>query len=474
MSGYDSFMGTHLSANDVVPALRPGIDGTPPPGTGEELVSVGPMRLRGFELQLARMLDGRRTAADVVENARELGLPLNLDSLEDFIARLSSGGLLTVKERPPRLGDRWEPAARDLYRDALRSVREGEFDQAKVYLDSMLRLQPATSEAVRLKQWIDAHPDPHVVGRTFGDVYQRTVSGWADDRPTHIAAELRDNLRGTWWLPLGVLTALGFLLAYTMLPVSHRIFAAAELAPADELLVGAPADGTVDEVLVKAGDRVVAGTPLLRLDGSDLKAAYEEAVAKLEKLRAPLRAEVLKTPEGAGLGEALARAERAMAGAEGADAVAAERQLQLARAEIDARIPVNAPGAKEAMQAAQEVKVLQEQLAQRTVPAPGPGVVKRVPEEGEAVEAGQAVAELDGSGRMRVAISLPKEHADSVAVGTPVTLHIGAQTEHTRIDAVNGREVVVEVSNADGSLRPGPMGVQLDLPPSSLMQRARH
>ncbi len=468
-------MGQHLSANDVVPALKPGIDATPPPGTGEDLVTVGSLRLRGFELQLGRMLDGRRTAAEVIDNARELGLPLSLDALEDFIARLQGAGLLVRGQRPPRLTDAWQGAARDLYRDAVRSVREGEFDQARVYLDSMLRLQPATNEAVQLRRWIDSHPDPNVVGRTFVDVYLRTVNGWANDRPTHLAAELRDTLRGSWWLPLGVLTALGFLVVYALLPVSHRIFAAAELTPTDGLLIAAPAAGTVDEILVRDGDRVAAGAPLALLDVKDLRAMRADLAAKLEALRAPLRVEVGKTADGTSLGDSISRAETGLRDAKAPDRPAAERQLELAEAELDKRIPPDAPGAKEASGIAQELAVLDDQLAQKTVRSQYPGVVKRVEvEPGQSVRQGDTLLELEGRGRMRVEIRLPKKHAQAVAVGTPVTVHIAGQAHSTRVDAVNGQQIVVEIANADGRVAPGPIGVQVDLPPSSLIQRVRH
>ncbi|MBL8949184.1 MAG: efflux RND transporter periplasmic adaptor subunit [Myxococcaceae bacterium] len=412
-----------MSANDVVPALKPGIDGVPPPGTGEELVTVGPLELRAFELQLARMLDGKRTATEVIENARAVGLPLSLDALEDFLSRLQGAGLMTESQRPPRLGEAWQPAARELYRDALKSVRQGEFDDARTYLDSMLRIQPATREAEQLKRWIDTHPDPHVVGRTFGDVYLRTVAGWASERPAHLAAELRDSLRMTWWLPLGVLTAIGFLIFYAFLPVSHRVFTAAELMPTDALGVVAPAAGSVDEVLVKNGDAVQAGTPLAILDATELNAAKQELKERLEATRAP----------------------------------------------------ADGPGAVEAAAIVEELKRIDQELEQKTVRATHAGTVKHVLiEPGQAAVEGEPLVELEGRSRMRVEIQLPKKHADSVAVGTPVTVHIAGQAHHTRIDEVKGQQIYVEVANPEGAVEAGPAGVQVDLPPSSLMQRARH
>src|SRR3989442_2489701 len=56
-----------------------------------------------FEVSLARMLNGERTAGEVVEAAGQIGIPLTLEGLEKFIAQLQRSGLFekaeTVVER---------------------------------------------------------------------------------------------------------------------------------------------------------------------------------------------------------------------------------------------------------------------------------------------------------------------------------------------------------------------------------------
>src|SRR5262245_38743714 len=91
----------HLSPVDPVPKLRGDVVFSRRPlGSGAEVIHIRPigygetMRLHGFELSLARLLDGRRTAQDVVKRANRIGLPLSLGSLEAFIRHLQSHRLL--------------------------------------------------------------------------------------------------------------------------------------------------------------------------------------------------------------------------------------------------------------------------------------------------------------------------------------------------------------------------------------------
>jgi len=82
-------------------------------------------------------------------------------------------------------------------------------------------------------------------------------------------ALLRPGLIGA-----GILVALAVLV-----PIERHVVATAELVPLERRMVSAPIDGFVDEVTVSAGDRVVAGQLLARLDRRelDLEAALHDS-----------------------------------------------------------------------------------------------------------------------------------------------------------------------------------------------------
>lgn len=496
-------MANHLSPRDVVPPIREDLEASPPPsGTGAEVITVAPhdgrsgaMRMHGFEFSIARMLDGRRTADDVIANCQRLGLPVNLDALEDFLFQLKTHGLLSaVPVQGRKAGFNWAPEVRDLYRNALRAAREGEFARAKQYLDTLLNRAPGTIEAVRLRDWIDTHPDPHVAGRTFGAVFQRTLDSWAEERPPHWTAEVRDTLRKTSWPIVGVLTAIAFLIAYAFLPTSHRVTASAVLAPGTEVPIAAPVTGTVDEVFVKEGDQVEAGAPLFAYGVGELQARLSELSDRLEAARAPLRAEAAKTPEGAPLAEALARAEdeltraqsdllleqKETAGAPPREAgsgaeqryAAANQAVQTAREQLDARIPGDAAGDAAAMAA--EVKALTEQIQAQTVKAPSAGVVSKLyVRPGQALNEGQAAAQLTDSKAMKLTATLSPKYIKELFVGTPITVKIGDEHYATKVEAVSGNEVAAELQNQSGSLKPGNVKVLIDVPPSAAVPRPK-
>ena len=75
-----------------------------------------------------------------------------------------------------------------------------------------------------------------------------------------------------------------------LVPVEHRVTAEAELVPMARRLVSAPVAGFVDEVLVAAGDTVVAGQPLARLDRRELELEAARHASELAAARAEFRA----------------------------------------------------------------------------------------------------------------------------------------------------------------------------------------
>src|SRR4051794_6079506 len=95
-------MADTLTPQDVVPAFRADLKlADPVQGAGEKLVTVADpvsgksMAFRGFELSIARMLNGHRTASEVIEAAEQIGLPISLEGLGGFVKKLRSLGFLS-------------------------------------------------------------------------------------------------------------------------------------------------------------------------------------------------------------------------------------------------------------------------------------------------------------------------------------------------------------------------------------------
>ena len=153
----------HIAPNDVVPALRHNLAFShSPPGLGTGFVSVKNVdsgeeyMLRGFEYSLARMLDGHRTAAEVVDAADQVGLPVTLSDLDGFVKKLSdrhlvqpSGEPIADDELSPWQQRReWDPKRREQFRTALREGRAGNLNRALLSLDILLNDHPETPEAI--------------------------------------------------------------------------------------------------------------------------------------------------------------------------------------------------------------------------------------------------------------------------------------------------------------------------------------
>ncbi len=164
------------SRNDPVPCLRSTLKvGTK---SASSLVQVldpatgKTFQLYDFELSLARMLDGQRPHAEVVEAAHRIGIPVTFESLVLFIRELSRYGFLAPAGTLP--GPRgtspwparkeWDEGVRALFQSGLRMYRQGRYLESVAYFEAMLVQDPENSEAVEMlaqaKQRSAAPPAP--------------------------------------------------------------------------------------------------------------------------------------------------------------------------------------------------------------------------------------------------------------------------------------------------------------------------
>ena len=152
-----------LGSGDTVPLFRsdlrvargasPALFEVSDPASGRSFT------LYEFELALARMLDGRRKASELVASGGRLGVPVDLPGLDKFVRQLWHYGFLAPSgpDAPAQNGaaqgsarEEWDEATRTLYETGLRLVRAGRAADAASYFEAMLDAHPACVEATEM------------------------------------------------------------------------------------------------------------------------------------------------------------------------------------------------------------------------------------------------------------------------------------------------------------------------------------
>jgi hypothetical protein len=293
----------HLTPTDAVPSLRGDLVFTPRPnGSGAEVVQIRPIgsndraSLHGFELSLARMLDGHRNAQDLLNHAARIGLPLNLSGLEGFIDFLSERSLIarTAGEEATPVSPwaertEWDPIVRLQYQAALKALRAGQPEDARVLLDHLLESAPLLDEARALRGWLAQHPRGVLDGESFNETFQKAQRSWLSRRATVArfpelarsepldAAELR-AVRPSF-APIAALIAVGVIIvASLIIPIPARVSLPAQLAPVMVSPIVAPEGGVIGQVRVHEGQEVKAGDVLLTFAGQQVITAPQDGV----------------------------------------------------------------------------------------------------------------------------------------------------------------------------------------------------
>ncbi|MDX2091897.1 MAG: hypothetical protein SFX73_28805 [Kofleriaceae bacterium] len=149
-----------MELTDIVPKFRTDLSLTRTENgyRVDDPVDGASYMLNEYEISLARMLDGQRPVFEVLANAERIGIPINAQSLETFIATLQSSGFL----RPPESLDdaldnamsqtwpargQWDKSVRTLYQSGLRLLRMGKPDEAASYFEAVLAEDPGNVEA---------------------------------------------------------------------------------------------------------------------------------------------------------------------------------------------------------------------------------------------------------------------------------------------------------------------------------------
>lgn len=225
--------------------------------------------------------------------------------------------------------------------------------------------------------------------------------------------------------------------------------------------------GTVLQILVDEGDRVVAGQPLAQLDTrsieaemNQLMAQRDRALAQLQELQAGPRAEDIAAAQAAVDNldaqvslAALQESRRQDLYAEGAisrEALdqqsfglsALESQRQQAQSQLDELLAgtrseqVAAQGAQ-VRQLDASIDAIAIQASKSTIVAPFSGEIsQRWMDEGAIASGGQPVLTLVETGTLEVRVGVPIGEANSITVGSQQTLQIGEEPYLARVTAL--------------------------------------
>lgn len=267
-------------------------------------------------------------------------------------------------------------------------------------------------------------------------------------------------------------------------PLVRTVQVSARVEALTRVDVGATITGRVAEVLVREGDAVRAGQPLLRLETDELRATLaqaraseQQAQARLSGLRTTGRAQAQAALAQADAGVVAARAEMERAQAlvaqgfvSGSRLDEARRALQVAEAQqanARAQVAANHDGGTDEVQAQAQwqaakaaTEAAQARLAQAELRAPTDGrVLTRDVEPGQIVQPGKALLALALAGPTVLVAQADERFLDQLATGQPATVVADAYAGQRfaarlsriapRVDAQRGAiEVKFEMTDA--------------------------
>lgn len=508
---------TELKLSDVVPVLRADLKiGEPTPGRGETTVTVSDpatgreTTVRGFELSIMRMLNGRRTAEEVLSAASQIGLPLSLDSLAVFIRRLRKEGFLGEPGQAPANLLSWEPRnewndeIRRLYQEALREARADRLVAAKSRLETLLARAPGTKEAQQLLHWVMERLRPDTGPKTpaFKEVYGLVEKTWFDEGERQSEANESASMEleavpAPQGSKVPIYAAAGVLvvgLIALLIPLPHQVKAKVTLLPVSQADATAPHAGLLKDVSA-VGTWVRKGDVIAHYDGAPLEKKLKELDAQIsaadKKAKAPgplpKKSQALKAA--AARADTLAKvaqadADKLAAKLKGKSTPALVKAQNKARAlktaadaaqkAADAAMPTGPEQAKNELVALNaEKEKLKGELAAATVIAPSGGQVVAVSAPaGQPVAAGAVVARLSDTSSLIAVFQLPAADAKGVKQGGSADLKLPGFAKRVKLEKVEGERAEVTLDNQKATIKLDAVGeAELDGESKSILGR---
>lgn len=263
---------------------------------------------------------------------------------------------------------------------------------------------------------------------------------------THSSSATRPS-RGRW-LALAGLIASGLVVAWfvrrppvavvvspEVREVVDLIVVSGRLRAVREAAVGGELGGTVEEALVREGDRVTAGQELARIGMLDYDSQQQQARAARATSAADVEVAALAAAQA---GRDLARAEELAK-----DGITTTADLETARS-LAARLTALATAARARLaENDAALAVLERQLAKRIVRAPFAGIVtRRSVEPGQSVVPGTALYLVAEMSAVEIYAETDENNVQRLRVGQPATVIAPAfrdQTFTARLDQIGPR-----------------------------------
>lgn len=479
----------HLNANDIVPALRSNLLFSHSPhglGTGaltlKNVDNGDELRLHGFEVSLARMLDGHRTAGALLKSANDLGMPVTPEDLDGFVSLLEDRQLITARDVEPDIDDLpvfpkrkvWDDKSRNLFRVALREGRRGNLNSALVSLDCLLHERPDLDEPYLLRERLEnLKREPAIVSQRFENVFAEAEQQWKPEPVERVGRSWKTSK-----IAAAALFAVGALaLAASFIPMPHTVTKDATLFPVASAKLVAARSGVVAAVDVKAGQWVDQDAVLYQYDVTEQQAQLAEAVVVLERAN---REQYDRLPKNGDAKAARTRYEFAGALLSAAqldlehqralesDSVSqaedslnfALNEVTIAREELVALVPEE--DREVVMAAKSEVQMLELAILDSEVRAPIAGIVTHVGvEAGQEVTQGATAMQIDDNRQLKAIATLTPRERKGLHAGQPVLLLANGRALNTTIENTSAGTVEIKVDNQDLAFTAGGAEVQI-------------
>ena len=486
-------MAAVFSPTDTVPTFRADLKlADKGHAAGENTVSITDpvtgkqLTLRGFELSIARMLNGTRTAGEVIEKAKAIGLPITLEALSRFVKQLRAHGFLVEKGSAPAQAlttwehrREWPEDKRAKYQAALREARSNQLTEAKQHLEGLKQDAFESTDVAELSAWVDDRLKAPGDGKslpTFAEIFSSVERSWFEegDRESEqneqapaeparaealpIARTEPEKPRrkvGRWLALVAVLGGAAFV---AFVPLPNHATGTFVLEPQASVAVTATQPGVVGKIDAPEGQWVAAGDVLFHYDTKDAQQKLATAAAHVAELQQKLD-DLTKTLAGPSKKLADVQAEQQAARADLDHADAAHKRRAAAKVKADDKRVAAAQSVLTKARAAAEKKAgttqdeLESQLAAATtardaqkplaelppLAATAEGVVTKLAlKPGDAIKAGAPVCQLDDTRKLDVTI-----------LGDPAVLE-SARSASATVDGVHFDVKLDRIENGVG------------------------
>ncbi|MDB4959818.1 MAG: hypothetical protein JWO36_7387 [Myxococcales bacterium] len=516
-----------LSRTDVVAAFRSDLKlGTPIKGAGEDLIEVTDPRtgttktFRGFELSIARMLNGQRTAGAVVDAAGAIGLPISLEGLTRFVKQLRALGFLAspldpLVQSPTTWGQRreWDQQTRARYQVALKEARRDELSAAKQHLDELRLDDPDNTDVRVLHAWVDERlqtPSDGEALPAFADIFNAVERSWFEEGereseqneqpvadPPEDAEDpvgestARRRVPWKWLAALVVVVGIGLA---ALVPLPNATKGTFELSARNTANVTVTRPGVIGTVAVTEGQWVESGATVFLYDTQSAKQKLADAelqVSALQNQLAELASQADKPNQEVDAAHAdlsAAQGELEKAKQDGKRRAIAKAKKKVKQAETRARLVEIAAAklrpsvdaaigpSKDELQAKLD-QAISERDAQKVlsevapVTAPAAGFVAGLKvKPGDQVQGGTPVCRLDDTKVLVVNMRVGK--GDSMIERQTASLTIDGKDLTVKIDKIENGEGRGVLDNARGTLKAGTKGeLSIDAGTQSLLGR---